>query len=140
MAAAIGALNVAAIPPAAPQVTSVRMLFGVSLVHWPTVEPMADPICTIGPSRPAAPPNPIVSDEAMTFIVTTRFRMCPPRVIRAVITSGTPWPFASRANRWTSGPTKRPPIAGRSTSSARPKRDSTPAIGPVARSATIRST
>ena len=63
------------------------------------VEPIAEPICTIGPSRPADPPNPIVSDEAITLTVTTRLRMCPPRVANAVMTSGTPCPFASRANR-----------------------------------------
>lgn len=99
IAPAIGALKVAAMPPAAPQVTSVRTRCGVSLLHWPTAEPMADPICTIGPSRPAVPPKPIVSDEVMTLTVATRLRIFPPRLARAVITSGTPWPRASFANR-----------------------------------------
>ena len=53
-------------------------------------DPIAEPICTIGPSRPAAPPNPMVSDEAITLTVTTRLRILPPRVASAVITSGTP--------------------------------------------------
>ena len=140
MAAAIGALKVAAIPPAAPQVTSVRTFSEVSRLHWPTVEPIADPICTIGPSRPAAPPNPIVSDDAITFTVTTRFRIRPPLVASAVMTSGTPCPLASRAKKCTSGPTHKPPRAGSSTSCAGPNRDSSAATGPRAKSATISRT
>ena len=139
-AAAIGALNVAAIPPAAPHVTSVRTSFAVRCVHCPTVDPMADPICTIGPSRPAVPPNPIVSEDAMTFTLTTRLRMWPPRVASAVMTSGTPCPLASRANRDTSGPTMSPPSAGSSTSCAVPKRSKASATGPRARSATVSRT
>ena len=49
MAAAIGALKVAAIPPAAPHVTRVLTLFEVSRVHWPTVDPIAEQIFTFGP-------------------------------------------------------------------------------------------
>jgi hypothetical protein len=40
----MGALNVAATPPAAPQVTRVRTRCGSSLVQLPTADPMADPM------------------------------------------------------------------------------------------------
>ena len=60
---------------------------------------MADPICTIGPSRPAVPPKPIVSDEEITLTVANRLRIFPPRLASAIITSGTPWPRASFAKR-----------------------------------------
>ncbi len=52
----IGALNVAAIPPAAPQATRIRIRFSGIFTHWPKLEASAEPICTIGPSRPTDPP------------------------------------------------------------------------------------
>ena len=52
MAPAIGALKVAEMPAAAPQATSVRIAVVSSFSHWPRVEPKAEPIWTIGPSRP----------------------------------------------------------------------------------------
>ena len=62
-------------------------------------DPMADPIWIIGPSRPAVPPKPMVVAEAAILTSTTRGRIRPPAVARAVMTSGTPWPRASRA-KW----------------------------------------
>ena len=135
MAAAMGASSMAATPPAAPHVTSRRTLGRAGRVQPATVEPMAEPICTSGPTRPAAPPNPMVSDAATTLTATIRLRTCPPRVASAVITSGTPCPFASGANRWTSIPTRSPPIAGSSTSRAGPNHSSSAATGPRAKSA-----
>ena len=135
IAAPMGALNVAAMPPAAPHVTRVRTLLRLNLVQPPIADPIAEPICTIGPSRPAAPPKPMVSDEAITLTATTRLRMLPPRVASAVITSGTPCPFASRAKRWTIGPTISPPNAGNRTSWAGPNRSRNPATGPRAKAA-----
>ena len=79
IAPAIGALKVAATPAAAPQATMVRTFFVASRAHCPMVEPIAAPIWTIGPSRPAVPPKPMVIDEAMTFTPTTRGRILPPR-------------------------------------------------------------
>lgn len=63
----------------------------------------------------------------MTLTVTTRFRMRPPWLASAVITSGTPCPLASGANLVTSGPTSSPPSAGRRTRLAGPKTPSHPA-------------
>ena len=61
---AIGALKVAEMPPAAPHATSRRSRAGGTRTSWPTVEPSAEPICTIGPSRPTDPPEPMQSAEA----------------------------------------------------------------------------
>ena len=61
---ASGALNVAAIPPAAPQATSNRIRSVSRRRTWATVEPAAEPICTIGPSRPTEPPPPMHSADA----------------------------------------------------------------------------
>ncbi len=63
------------------------------------VDPSAEPIWTIGPSRPTDPPEPMQTPEASILATTTRGLMRPPRNATASITSGTPCPFASRAKR-----------------------------------------
>ena len=63
-APAIGALKVAAMPAAAPQPTMVRIWLAETLSICPMVEPSAEPIWTIGPSRPTEPPLPIEMAEA----------------------------------------------------------------------------
>jgi hypothetical protein len=60
---AIGALKVAEIPPAAPQATSSRSRDSGTRTSCPRVLPSAEPICTIGPSRPTEPPAPIHSAD-----------------------------------------------------------------------------
>jgi hypothetical protein len=95
----IGALKVAEMPAAAPHATSVRTTGAGACAICPSTEPIALPICTIGPSRPAAPPNPIVVADARALIRMTRGRMTPPRSATAAITSGTPCPRASGAKR-----------------------------------------
>ncbi len=101
---AIGALNVAEIPPAAPQATSRRSCDSGSRKSWPATEPRAEPICTIGPSRPTEPPEPMQRADASDLTMGTCGRMRPPSRLTAYITSGTPWPRASGAKRDTSGP------------------------------------
>ena len=61
------------------------------------LEPRAAPIWTIGPSRPTEPPDAMQITEAIVLTTTTRGRMKPPLRATASITSGTPWPRASRA-------------------------------------------
>ena len=78
MTPAIGALNVAAIPAAAPQATMLRIRSSERLRTWPRVEPRAEPTWTIGPSLPAEPPVPIHSAEASIFAAATRARILPP--------------------------------------------------------------
>ena len=101
---ASGALNVAAMPPAAPHATSTRIRSSATRTVRPSVEPSAEPICTIGPSRPTEPPPPMHSAEASDFTTATCGAIRPPRRATAYITSGTPWPRASRAKRCTNGP------------------------------------
>ncbi|MCZ7617742.1 MAG: hypothetical protein M5U32_05335 [Myxococcota bacterium] len=113
-APAIGALNVAAMPAAAPHATSVRTCRVGSRSSCPIAEPIAEPICTIGPSRPAEPPEPIVIADASVVIATTRGRITPPRRAIASMTAGTPCPRDSRANQNKNGPTIAPPRAGAS--------------------------
>ncbi len=99
-----GALKVAAMPPAAPQATRILRRSSVTLSQPPRPEPSAEPICTIGPSRPTDPPPPMHSAEARDLTRATCGAIFPPRRATAYITSGTPWPRASRAYRCTSGP------------------------------------
>ena len=96
---ASGALKVAAMPPAAPQATSSLMRCSSSWKVWASVDPSADPICTIGPSRPTDPPPAMHSADAIALTTATCGRMRPPLRATATITSGTPCPRASRANR-----------------------------------------
>ncbi len=93
----IGALNVAAMPPPAPQATRIRIRFSGIRTHWPRPEASAEPICTIGPSRPTDPPVPMHTAEATALTTLTCGRIRPPFSATAIITSGTPWPRASRA-------------------------------------------
>ncbi len=86
----MGALKVAAIPPAAPQATMMRSFVSDMRTTCPRVEARADPICTIGPSRPTEPPTPMQSAEATALTTVTGGRMRPPFSATASITSGTP--------------------------------------------------
>ena len=87
---ASGALKVAAIPPAAPQATSTFILGSGTRTTRPRVEPRAEPICTMGPSRPTEPPPPMHRAEASAFTPATWGAMRPPRRATAYMTSGTP--------------------------------------------------
>ncbi len=101
---ASGALNVAAMPPAAPHATSTRTRASFTRTKRPSAEPRADPICTMGPSRPTEPPPPMHRADATALTTATWGAMRPPRRATANITSGTPCPRASRAKKYTSGP------------------------------------
>ena len=96
---AIGALKVAAMPPAAPHATSSRISWPATFVSCPIPDPIAEPIWTIGPSRPTEPPAPMQSAEASALTTGTRPRMRPSAECTASITSGTPCPRASGAKR-----------------------------------------
>ena len=65
---AIGALNIAATPAAAPLPTSIIRICGGIRNMLPRLEPMAAPVLTIGPSAPTDPPNPIVMELATTDV------------------------------------------------------------------------
>ena len=98
-APAMGALKVAEMPAAAPQATITRSWLADTFSICPIDDPMAELICTMGPSRPTDPPLPMEIADARAFTATIRLRITPPRRATAAITSGTPWPFASRAKK-----------------------------------------
>ena len=62
-----GALKTAATPAAAPAATNVLLRRSDIRNALAIVDPIADPICTIGPSRPADPPEPIVNADAIAL-------------------------------------------------------------------------
>ena len=64
---AIGALKIPAIAPAAPHPTSVISIFRSKWNSCPRLEPMAEPVSTIGASAPTDPPKPMVMAEAITL-------------------------------------------------------------------------
>jgi len=66
---AIGALNVAAIPAAAPQARNTRFHSTGSLIHCASEEPTEEPICTTGPSRPTDAPHPM--DNAVKRVLNS---------------------------------------------------------------------
>src|SRR5208337_5135445 len=62
--AAIGVLNVAAIPPAAPATSRVLRSAAVRWKTWAIIDPNEPPVMMIGPSAPNGPPEPIeMADE-----------------------------------------------------------------------------
>lgn len=67
----MGALKVAEIPAAAPHATRMRRRLSDIRTICPTLEANAEPICTIGPSRPTEPPTPMHSADARAFTTVT---------------------------------------------------------------------
>ena len=99
MEPAMGALKVAAMPAAAPQPTRVLIRSAEILSIWPMLEPIADPIWTMGPSLPTEPPVPIHTADTRHLTKTTRFLIIPLLRVTASMTSGTPCPLASLASK-----------------------------------------
>ena len=70
-------MKVDAMPAPAPAATSaIRWPAGMRMI-WPMVEPSADPIWMIGPSRPTDEPLPIAIAEASDFTSATTGRITP---------------------------------------------------------------
>ena len=130
-APARGAWNVAAIPAADPHEANRTTRETGMRSHDAMVDPSDAPTCTIGPSRPAEPPEPIVRAEATILTMATRPGMRPPFRRTASITSGMPWPFAEGAKRWMSGPYSRPAIAGESSRNSHGAHPHTPCDWPM---------
>ena len=64
---AIGALKIPAMAPAAPHPTNVISVLLSNRNNCPRLEPIADPVNTIGASAPTEPPKPMVIAEAITL-------------------------------------------------------------------------
>src|SRR5690606_3890702 len=61
---ATGAANVADMPAAAPETSSVLRSALVRWKNWAITDPIAPPVMMIGPSAPNGPPDPIeIADE-----------------------------------------------------------------------------
>ena len=95
-----------------------------AFVACPITEPIAEPIWTMGPSRPQLPPNPIEVADAIDLIAMIRGRITPPRRATDSITSGTPCPFASGAKRTVIKAAIVPPIANSRIRPIAPRCDS----------------
>ena len=59
------------------------------------LEPRAEPICTIGPSRPAEPPEPMQRAEATALAMDTRARIRLRWRMTDSMTCETPGPWTS---------------------------------------------
>ena len=120
-----GALKVAAMPAAVPQPTRSLTPRWLILMNRPAVEPIAAPIWTMGPSRPALPPLPMEMALASALSKIVRGLMRPPRSTALSMTSGTPSPLASLGKKRTRGPMSKPP---RATTRGRSRSDSPPVM------------
>ena len=114
-----GALKIPAMPAATPQATRMPRLRSSRRVRSPTKAPMAAPEWTIGPSRPAEPPEPTASRLPSQRETIERGCIRPPSRHTARTTSGTPCPGGSRSSRTTTQEPASAPSAG-SASTAGP--------------------
>jgi len=73
----IGVLNVAAMPPPPHAIRMMRSAEDMRRI-CPSVEPKAEPIWMIGPSRPMVAPLPMATADATDFTAATTGRMTPP--------------------------------------------------------------
>ena len=109
-----GALKEAAIPAAAPQPTKTLTRSLDKWKRFPNAEPTADPICTVGPSRPAEPPEPMVKADVVEQVIRVRLRIFPAFNATACMTRWTPFSFTASGKKWQIIPVKIPPNMGMS--------------------------
>lgn len=96
-AAPSGVRKTAAMPAAVPATSRMRRSRSVTRKSWPTSEPMAPPICIVGPSRPPEPPEPSVSADTRSFTQATRLRTTPLWRWKASMIASLPPPRVSGA-------------------------------------------
>jgi len=84
--AAMGALNAAAMPAAAPTGKRRRRLRGETPTTRPSMLAMPAQICTVGPSRPSDPPEPICNEPTTNLPTASRNRRRRPRCANAALT------------------------------------------------------
>ena len=80
---------------------------------------VAKPYTWLSP-RPDPLPNSLVVKNGSNTWARVASSMPAPLSATAIMTSGTPWPRASGAKRWISGPYSRPPTTGITTKNPRP--------------------
>ena len=111
--AAIGALNAAAMPAAAP--TGIRrrtVLRRDAGRARPSELAMPAQICTVGPSRPSDEPVPICSAPRKNLPTRRASARRPPFAANATFTCGMPLPRAFGTTNLSSTPQTSPPNAG----------------------------
>ncbi len=89
---AIGVLNVAAMPAAAPQASSTLRSAAVVCISCPTSDPIAPPVWMMGPSAPNGPPVPMAIAAEIGFRMATFGSMRLRLTSTASIASGMPCP------------------------------------------------
>lgn len=115
---ASGALNVAAMPAAAPETSRVLRSSAVSRRNWASTDPHAPPVMMTGPSAPNGPPEPMETAADTGLSAATFGSTLLPRVRIASMASGMPWPrIFSEPNR-AIRPTTSPPSTGTSSVTA----------------------
>jgi hypothetical protein len=109
---ASGALNVAAIPPAAPATSRIFRSSADRCRNCARIEPTAPPVMMIGPSAPNGPPVPIEIAAETGLSTATRGATRLPPVRIASMASGMPWPRIFSLPYRAMTPTTRPPATG----------------------------
>ena len=109
---AMGQLKTAAIPEAAPQARSNTLSLSPNPSRVATLEPMAEPVITMGASRPALPPKPTVIPLVMICEYILFFSTRPDR--RMTEKRMLPRPFSSfpLKNTLTTKTVRRIPMTG----------------------------
>jgi hypothetical protein len=109
-------------PEPMPIDTATRPSASVRSRRRASSEPKPAEICAVGPSRPAEPPEPIVSALETIFTSTTRARMARGSLCTASMALSVPWPSASGANLATiHAETNAPPVVIRGIAHQRGK-------------------
>ena len=109
---AIGALKIPAMAPAAPQPTSSINVRCSILNTLPRLEPIAEPVSTIGASAPTDPPNPMVMALAIVDdqILCRLIRPCLREMAYRILV--TPWLISSFTILRTNQPARKIPTTG----------------------------
>src|SRR3954469_915826 len=108
--AAKGVPKMPAVPAAAPHASRIRRSAGDTGSSWPSNDPIALPVTTMGPSAPKGPPLPIAIDADAGFVTAVRGSITLCRSTTASIASGIPCPRTVGTHRAITL-TARPPVA-----------------------------
>lgn len=108
----MGALNIPATAPAAPQPTSSISVLLFMRNSRPRFDPMADPVSTMGASAPTDPPNPIVMALAMMLVqvLCSFILLCFCAMANSILVM--PWLMSSLTMCLTNSPARSIPITG----------------------------
>ena len=106
------ALKIPAIAPEAPQPIRSMSVLWSTLKSRPKLEPIAEPVRTIGDSAPTDPPNPMVMPLAITLDQQLWRRICPCRRDMAYRILVTPCPMSSLTTYFMNKAVRKIPTTG----------------------------